>query len=232
MTFLPIMSRFRAVVFDMDGLMFNTEDVYTLVGTELLRRRGRDFTSELKDEMMGLPPRPSLEAMIRRHGLRDTWEDLLQESNQIFIDLLHEHLALMPGLIELLGALGAAGIPKAIATSSSRELVEACLSPFPLARRFQFALTAEDITHGKPHPEIYLLAAARFGIAPAEMLVLEDSCNGCRAAAAAGAFVVAVPGEHSRGHDFSMASLVVESLGDPRLYQALAIAPLTGGFGL
>ena len=60
---------------------------------------------------------------------------------------------------------------------------------------------------------------------PAEMVVLEDSRNGCLAAAAAGAFTVAVPGEHSRQHDFSMASLVVDSLADPRLYQALGLAP-------
>ncbi len=72
--------------------------------------------------------------------------------------------------------------------------------------------------YGKPHPEIYLTAAQRFGISPAEMMVLEDSQNGCLAAAAAGAFVVAVPGEHSREHDFSMASLLVDSLADRRLY--------------
>jgi len=218
------MPPFRAVVFDMDGLMFNTEDVYTLVGTELLRRRGHEFTEELKHEMMGLPPRESFEAMIRRHGLQETWQELVPESNAIFIRLLHDHLAMLPGLPELLDALEAAGTPKAIATSSGRELLEACLAPFDLARRFQFTLTAEDITHGKPHPEVYLRAADRFRIRPAQMLVLEDSQNGCRAAAAAGAFTVAVPGEHSRGQDFSMASLVVDSLADPRLYALIDLA--------
>ena len=64
----------KAVVFDMDGLMFNTEDVYTSVGVELLRRRGREFTDELKKAMMGMPPRPSFEAMIRECGLSDSWE--------------------------------------------------------------------------------------------------------------------------------------------------------------
>ena len=130
----------------------------------------------------------------------------------------------MPGLLELLDALERAGIPKAIATSSSRELVVACLEPFRMQGRFQFILAAEDIVNGKPHPEIYLTAARRFGVPPAEMTVLEDSQNGCLAAAAAGAVTVAVPGEHSRGHDFSSASLVVDSLADPRLYEALGIA--------
>ncbi len=213
----------RAVVFDMDGLMFNTEEVYTAVGRELLRRRGCEFTAALKDEMMGLRPQPSFEAMIRRCRLSDTWQQLAAESNRLFIGLLKDRLAPMPGLFELLGELERAGVHKAIGTSSSRELVDACLRPFGLAGRFRFILAAEDIAEGKPHPEIYRTAARRFGVPPGEMAVLEDSRNGCLAAAAAGAFTVAVPAAHSREHDFSAASLVVESLADPRLYRTLLL---------
>lgn len=213
----------RAVVFDMDGLMFNTEDVYTLVGSQMLARRGHTFTAELKNKMMGLRPQPTFEAMIGHCGLSDTWEQLACESNRLFVELLHDHLATMPGLLDLLDALEQADIPKAIGTSSSRKLVEECLQPFKLQERFQFVLAAEDITHGKPHPEIYLTAARRFGVPPQEMAVLEDSQNGCLAAVAAGAFAVAVPAEHSRTHDFRRASLVVESLADRRLYEALGL---------
>jgi HAD superfamily hydrolase (TIGR01509 family) len=213
----------RAVVFDMDGLMFNTEDVYTEVGTELLRRRGRRFSGELKDAMMGLPPQASFGAMIQCCGLTEDWRTLARESNRIFLALLPARLAVMPGLMPLLEALDRAGIPKAIATSSGRQLAEACLAAFDLARRFQFILTSEDIVRGKPDPEVYRLAARRFGVPAAEMLVLEDSQNGCRAAAAAGAFTVAVPGAHSRRHDFSSAGLIVESLADPRVLAALGI---------
>ena len=97
----------RAVVFDMDGLMFNTEDVYTLVGTELLRRRGREFTAELKNAMMGLQPQSAFETMIAPLPLSDTWQELAAESNRLFLDLLDGRLAMMPGLVELLDALGA-----------------------------------------------------------------------------------------------------------------------------
>jgi pseudouridine 5'-phosphatase len=214
----------RAVVFDMDGLMFNTEDVYTLCGEELLRRRGFEFSAELKNAMMGMPPRPSFEMMICRHHLTDAWQELAAESNRLFLELLGGHLAMMPGLAELLDALERAGIQKGIGTSSCRELVTACLRPFDLERRFQFVLTAEDIHRGKPDPEIYLTAARRFGVPPAAMLVLEDSHNGCLAGAAAGAYVVAVPTVHSRDHDLSMAALVADSLADPRLYLALGIS--------
>jgi HAD superfamily hydrolase (TIGR01509 family) len=218
----------RAVTFDMDGLMFNTEDVYTLAGTELLARRGCRFTPELKDAMMGLPPRASFQVVIDWHELDETWESLAADSNEIFLGLLPERLATMPGLMELLANLEHSGIPKAIATSSNRRLAYVCLAAFQLAPRFSFILTSEDITRGKPDPEIYLLAAERFGISPAEMLVLEDSQNGCRAAAASGAFTVAVPGEHSRKQDFSAANLEVNGLGDPRLYEVLGITESQG----
>jgi len=217
------MPPFLAVTFDLDGLMFNTEDVYGQVGTELLRRRGHTFTSELSDAMMGRPPQAAFEAMIRRHSLPDDWQQLKAESEALFAGLLDEHLIPMPGLLELLDALEAAGIPKAICTCSGRPGADDVLSRFAMPPRFQFTLTAEDITHGKPHPEIYLQAVRRFGIRPQQMLVLEDSQTGCRSGAAAGAFVVAVPVEHSRDQDFSIASLVIESLADPRLYEVLGI---------
>ena len=215
----------RAVVFDMDGLMFNTEEIYWMVGMELLRRRGHVYSRELADAMMGRPPQSCFHVMIRWHSLTDDWRDLAAESEEIFIGLLDERLAPLPGLMPLLNALEKAGIPKAICTSSGRRPMEAILSHFALQPRFRFTLTAEDITHGKPDPEIYQKAAGRFGLAPGQMLVLEDSQTGCRSAAAAGAIVGAVPGEHSIQQDFSVAQMVFSSLADPRLYEVLEIPP-------
>jgi HAD superfamily hydrolase (TIGR01509 family) len=209
----------------LDGLMFNTEDVYYDVGVELMRRRGRQYTRELNDAVMGRPAPFCFETMIRWHDLDERWEAMAAESEEIFIGLLDDRLEPMPGLVELLDALEAADIPKAICTSSTRRLLGAILSRFQMEPRFQFTLTAEDIRHSKPHPEIYLEAAARFGLAPEQMLVLEDSQTGCRSAAAAGAIAVAVPGEYSKGQDFSAASLVLDSLADPRLYAMLGLGP-------
>jgi beta-phosphoglucomutase-like phosphatase (HAD superfamily) len=98
------------------------------------------------------------------------------------------------------------------------------LGRFDLVPRFAEILTAENVTEGKPHPEVYQKAAAALGLVPARILVLEDSENGCRAAVEAGAYAVAVPGDHSRGHDFSGAALVADSLADERIYRALGIA--------
>lgn len=208
--------------------MFNTEDVYWEVGKRLLARRGHEFTRELSDAMMGRPPQPSFEVMIQRHSLTDTWQQLAAETEVLFVELLDGYLAPMQGLLDLLDALERAGIPKAICTSSSRCLLTVVLSRFSAEPRFQFTLTAEDIIHGKPNPEIYLKAAQEFRIDPREMLVLEDSEAGSRAAAAAGAFTVAVPGKHSANQDFRVASLIAESLADPRLYAVLQIGARSG----
>lgn len=222
-------SVFRAVVFDLDGLLFNTEELYQLVGTEVLRRRGKSFDPELLNSMMGRPPRVALQLMIDYHRLNATVEQLAAENEEVFVNVLDERLELMPGAGELLAALELASIPKAIATSSGPAFVANVLGRFALAPRFQFILTCDDITHGKPDPEMYLLAASRFGISPHEMLVLEDSQNGCRAAIAAGAFAVAVPAGHSCTHDFRGASLIADTLADPQLYAALGLPPPRSG---
>ena len=213
----------KAVAFDLDGLMFNTEDVYWKVGCELMRRRGKEYTEELSHSIMGRPPQVCFETMIEWHSLDDTWEAMAAESEKVFVSMLDEGVGAMPGMHELLDKLEEAAIPKAICTSSSPEVVEAVLSRFEMQPRFQFVLTSADITHGKPHPEIYQKAASRFGIAPQEMMVLEDSQTGTRAAAASGAFTVAVPAGLSSGHDFEVADLVAESLGDPRIFEVLGL---------
>ncbi|MCA9270916.1 MAG: HAD-IA family hydrolase, partial [Planctomycetales bacterium] len=122
----------------------------------------------------------------------------------------------------------AAGIPKAIATSSRRGFAARTLAQFDLEPRFAFVLTSEDVVHGKPHPEIYLTAAQRLDRRPHECLVLEDSQNGCRAAIDAGAFAVAVPGRQSALHDFSDAAFVADGLHDSRIYAALGLNRLPG----
>src|SRR4051812_36524683 len=215
----------RAVTFDLDGLMFNTEELYDVVMHELCRRRQVIFSDELRVKMMGQPGPKALLAMIEHHALvGESAIDMLAESDLLLHQLLPSRLAPMPGLLELLHRLDAAQIPKAIATSTRRQNVDYMLPRFELAGRFKFILTAENVTNGKPHPEIYEAAAELHGVQPQEMMVLEDSQNGCRAAVAAGAYVVAVPGLYSRTHDFSGAQLVAGSLVDPQIYRALGIA--------
>ena len=101
----------RAVVFDLDGLMFNTEELYVDVGTEVLRRRGKQMTSELLDAMMGRRPPQAIARMIEWHNLTDTVEAIMAESGEIFGPILDARLQPMPGLMSLLDALDRAAIP-------------------------------------------------------------------------------------------------------------------------
>jgi len=217
--------RLRAAVFDLDGLMFNTEELYDDVGEILLQRRGYHYTQALKRQMMGRPARVGLRMMIDAHGLDATVEQLQAETDEIFAEILPLRLRPLRGLEALLQALEAVSIPKAIATSSGRAYVTTVLAQFAYGPRFQFVLTGEDVCEGKPAPEVYVAAAERFGLAPSDVMVLEDSENGCRAGLAAGAFTVAVPGPHSREHDFGGVALVAHSLADERIYRALGLLP-------
>lgn len=214
-------SSIRAAAFDMDGLIFNSEDVYFETGRRLFRLFGQEYTQELSDRLMGCTPRDFFQTVIDLFDLGMEWTELQKTSNQIFLEIMPEKLQPMPGLLELLDYLDSRKMPRAICTSSSTELVEKMLGIHQLQPRFDFIITSECVTNGKPHPEIYLKAAERFGIAPHEMLILEDSHNGCKAGANAGGFVAAVPGTHSMNHDFSMASCRLNSLDDPFIFQAL-----------
>ena len=99
--------------------------------------------------------------------------------------------------------------------------MEDLLTRFDLRQRFSVTLTAEDVTYGKPHPEIYLKACALLKVAAANVLVLEDSETGTRSAAGAGAFTVSVPNQHTRAGDFSTASLIASSLDDSQVRAVL-----------
>lgn len=211
----------QAVVFDLDGLMFNTEDVFDLSGSELLRRRGLTMTDRIRDAMLGRRADEAFRNLLDLTGLDEPIEVLQKEAMQIFFGLLDQHLQPMPGLFDLLNELERRPLPKGVATSSPRFYLEDLLGRFDLLPRFPTTLTAEDVTRGKPAPEIYLKAAERLGVPPAEMLVLEDSEAGTRAAAAAGAVTVSVPHRHTAQHDFSAASHIAQSLADPLIYQLL-----------
>ena len=205
----------------MDGLMFNTEDLYDQVGQQLLSRRNHTFTHDLKMQMMGLPGPVAYQVMIDQLDLEDSTETLQTESDEIFADLLPREIQMMPGLLEVLQQVESLNLPKAIATSSHLDFAKLALGVFNLEPRFEFVLTPKDVTHGKPHPEIYLKAAERLGVTPSEILVLEDSVHGSRAATDAGAVTIAIPGHHSAGKDFSHVDYIEGSLNSDRVLEVI-----------
>ncbi|MEM1225325.1 MAG: HAD-IA family hydrolase [Planctomycetota bacterium] len=211
----------RGVALDMDGLLFDTEGLYFRVGQEVLGARGHQFTSALQHRMMGRVGLDAIAQMVDMHGLEDSPESLLAESDEIYARLLQEGIPAMPGLSRWMGHLQSSGLPHGVATSSRRRFVDVILPTTDWQGALSFVLCGDDVKHGKPHPEIYLRAAEQLGVAPESMLVLEDSGNGVAAAVAAGAIVVAIPNSHTADHCFDGVALVADSLNDPRLHAML-----------
>jgi pseudouridine 5'-phosphatase len=215
---------YRSVIFDLDGLILDTEPIFQQATSRLLETRGQRADASVMQKMMGMPGRQALEILRVHHELADDIGQLASECSRHFYEVLGEDdAALMPGTMELLDRLEERDIPKAIATSSSGRYVRRILEPHHILTRFAFFLCADDVEHGKPAPEIYQKAAARMGHAPAEMVVLEDSPNGLRAAKAAGARCIVVPHDLVPRQDLAQADAVVPSLASEELYELLGL---------
>lgn len=184
----------RAVVFDMDGLLFDTERLYFVASCRVAQAMGLEMPLELFQSMIGLTSDGSRERLIAHYGesfpVDPYWEDCFHAFRAV---IETDALTLKAGAAELLDHLDALALPRAIATSSGRTNVDHHLGHLDLAHRFQAVVARGDYARGKPHPDPFLTAAERLGVDPAHCLALEDSHNGVRAAAAAGKMTIMVP---------------------------------------
>ena len=184
-----------AVLFDMDGLLVDSEPVWTIAEVELSARLGAVFTPALKAAIVGTRLEVAVPTILRAYGAPAGPEDVARTSAWLLARMVElfaaEALPLLPGAAELVTALRRAGVPVALVSSSYRVLVDAVLAHGGLT--FDLTLAGDEVTHGKPHPEPYLTAARRLGVDPRDCVVLEDSPAGVTAGHAAGCAVVAVP---------------------------------------
>ena len=183
-----------AVLLDMDGTLLDTERVYFDSLVAALQAHGyTDDTVTLCQAMVGLPG-PDCEAMLHaRYGERFPLADVSRAFITNRDEILTAGLPLKRGAVELLDALQAAECPMAIVTSSSMRTTEAHLRLAGIRHRFETILTRDDVARGKPSPDLYLLAAARFDLKPEHCAAVEDSNHGVTAALAAGAITIMVP---------------------------------------
>jgi|SRR5579872_851524 len=183
----------RAVVFDMDGLLIDTEVLIRDLMMAVAADHGTRLPNEVFVRMVGLPEADS-DAVARAHfGPRFDLAAFNREVDERAYGAIQAGVALKAGLLELLDHLEGAAVPRAIATSSSHASVRNKLEPSGVLARFDAVVAAGDYARGKPHPDPFLVAAERLGVAPDLCLALEDSHNGVRSAHSAGMMTVMVP---------------------------------------
>ncbi|GAB1641862.1 HAD family hydrolase [Krasilnikovia sp. MM14-A1259] len=209
------MSGIAAVVFDLDGVIIDTEGVWEEVRRGYVAEHGRAFLPDTQQRMMGMSTGEWSRHLSVDVGVGRTPQQVADDVLGRMAQRYAEALPLIPGSVAAVRRLGQR-FPLALASSSARILIDQVLATAGLADAFQVTLSTEEVARGKPAPDVYLAAVQRLGFAPKECVAVEDSSNGLRAAAAAGLAVVAVPhGEYPPAPDaLELADLVVEDLGE------------------
>jgi HAD superfamily hydrolase (TIGR01509 family) len=182
----------KAVVFDMDGVLIDSEPVWERVRRNFVATRGGRWPDDAQDRMMGMSTAEWSAYISADFGLRVTAPQVAELVIAAMAAEYTAHLPLLPGAVDAVRDLSARW-PLAVASSAPKSLIEAVLDISGLRSAFAAAVSSEEVHRGKPAPDVYLEAAARLGIPPGACAAVEDSTNGLRSAAAAGLAVIAVP---------------------------------------
>jgi len=206
----------QAVVFDMDGLMIDSEPLAYWAWEQVLARYGAGMDDTTFHEILGTRVIDCSRLLCQRFDLPLSPEEAMAEREVLFLEAVATRLEARPGLHALLDALDARGLPLAMATSGHLEYVNMVLGLLGLEERFRAIITGDGVLWGKPAGDIYLLAAERLGIPSICCLALEDAPLGLQAACAAGMTAVAVPNQWTADHRFPGAFRVLASLDEVR----------------
>ena len=205
----------EAVVFDMDGVLLQSEEVWDAVREEYVRERGGRYDAEVQRAMMGMSSTEWSRYLHDTAGVPDEPEMINAEVVRRMLDSYREHLPLLPGAVDAVRRV-AAQFPLGLASSSNRELIDGALEQAGLAPYFAATVSSEEVPRGKPAPDVYLEAARRLGVNAKHCAAVEDSHGGIRSAKAAGMRVVAIPNSSYPPDDeaLAQADVVLGSLGE------------------
>ena len=206
----------RAVIFDFDGLIIDTESAGYLTWKEIFNTHGHHLPVERYAQVIGTDfntaydPRRDLEQLTERSY---DWT-LMEEQRKVRERELHTHMQVLPGVVERLREADTLGLRTAVASSSPRSWVEPWLEQLELRQHFHHVTTVDDTGKVKPDPSLFLHAAENLGVAANEVIIFEDSLNGLLAATAAGMRCIVVPGPMTRHLAFEGAYRRMDSLAD------------------
>ncbi len=206
------MTGFDAVIFDMDGVLVDGEPLHFETVNELLGREGKSITLEQYKPYMGT--KTGWADMISDFGLSRPREHYSPIYRELVLNRYRDRSEALPGALSVVTALRMSGQRLAVASSSIRPWVEACLAKIGLGNAFEILVTGSEVENGKPDPEIYLLAAEKLGVDPKRCLAFEDAPAGIESAKRAGMTVWAVRTEYTLGLELPNPDREFDSLAD------------------
>lgn len=202
----------KAVIFDMDGVMIDSEPLWEKTERILLARRDIEYSPTYRDQIVGLNQNDSGKLLIDTFELKETVEDIISERVEILTAIYEEELEVVLDLIPLLDNLRDNKFKLAVASSSPLRVINFVLDMFSLQEYFPVVVSGECTENGKPHPDIYLHTAKRLEVEPSECVAIEDSINGVKSAKAAGMYCIAVPDKRLSQMEFQNADIIVPNL--------------------
>ena len=208
-----------AFIFDMDGVIIDSEPIHSRVKMDTFRHFGLPFDEADLIHYMGRTSGEMFQEVIDSAGRTDlTPEELTDYKHQHYLEVLKSgEIRPVNGTVQLIKDLHGAGIPIALATSSWPVVVETVLDAFAIRPYFQSVLSGSDLPASKPDPAIYRITAERLGVSPKDCVVLEDTKNGILAAKGAGMYCIAYRNPHSGKQDLSLADCIVEDISEIKL---------------
>jgi len=210
---MAVSAAVTAVVFDMDGVLLDSEQLWDEVRENLARERGGRWHDHAQADMMGMSSPEWSRYMHDVIGLSEPPDEINAEVVRRLLLRYDASLPLIDGAVEAVERL-AARWPLGVASSSNREVIDAVLDAADIADKFVATVSSEEVARGKPAPDVYLEAARRLGVSARECAAVEDSRDGIRSAHGAGMRVIAIPNAHypPSGDDLAVADAVVASL--------------------
>lgn len=212
---IPNRDRLKAVVFDKDGVLADSEAINIRSAFDVFRAHGYELGPDDEPAIVGKHPMHYVPVLAERFGVGQAEQrQVIDEQDAVYNRIWDAEGRLLDGARDTLDAVRRLGLGVGLATSSSRREVDAFIDRFELASCFDVTLSLDDVTRAKPDPEVYVSAARDLGVSVAEMLVVEDSEHGVRAAKSAGAICVAVRTPHVRAERIAIADLQIGSVGE------------------